>query len=403
LARIFYDLVTEQDDFSRMGKMKEIVLSGFIAILLSGVGSSCTTEDQLYSPTGAQVKATFSLESPSALNGKISIREVYMKLDRVQVTGYHQGDMNTDIHHPIPPDDRPFQLSKADSSQINFTLPFRTYDQLDFHLFLFQDTYTLAYDVTPTEQGPPVEEEGESPDTGDASDDNKGNSDENDSDDDTGDDSETDDGDSGEEGSDDGEGDNEEDGETEDSDDGDDNDKDKGDKDDKGKDNDKKDKKKKKDKDNDGDDNEDDDDDEDEDDGDDDRRSNGNEDRQVLNLEHFFQNAKPGMVITGTYENDARIVTIIFVAAGIEKFTVRAKQHDSFNLMLNDKNEATITFDPEIWFEGLQPADIESAQIQRYQQQEILFIHSDFNSDLYQVLASRLEESADMNFDDGNP
>lgn len=366
---------------------RKTVVSAFMTFLALSLWSSCTTEDQLHSQTSASVEATFRLKSNAAMNGRITIREGYLKLDRIQATGNLGGNNNTDITHPVPPEEPPFQLSKADSNKINFTLPFRIYDRLDFHLFLFQDNYDLIYQETPAAEIPDPVEDGDdhsSDDEDEAGNNDKG--DENDDDDDEGDDSD--------------DSESEEDDDDDDDDDGDDRDDDDDEKDDKKKkDNDKKN------EDKDGDDDDDDNDDEDEDDEDDDDEGDGRTGktgRMVVNLADFFQNAKPGMVLMGTYENNGTVITIVFVATGIEQIIIPARQNDSFSIILDEENSAAITFDPEVLFDGITPGQIESAQIQTYQQQQVLFIHREFNSELFQVLAPRLEQSAGLNVEVSN-
>lgn len=363
-------------------------LSVLMGLFMLSLWSSCTTEDQLHSQTTADVETTFRLKSTAAMNGKITIREVYLKLDRVQATGNLGETNNTDVTQPIPPGEPPFQLSKPDSSKIDLTLPFRIHDDLDFHLFLFRDTYDLILEENPVAETPdPGEDhEGGSPD-GSAQGEDGGDSG---NDEDDHDDSDSSEGDDEHSEDDDDDEDKDEDDEEDEDDEG-----DEDDKNDKKKDNEKKNKKNKnrdRDKGNDEDDDE-----EDEDDG-----RTGNTGRQIADLTHFFQNAKPGMVVMGTCENNGRIINIVFVAAGVEQITIPARQNGSFSIALKEKNSAAITFNPEVWFDGLTPADIESAQIQNYQQQEVLFIHPDFNSNLFQVLAPRLEQSAHLNFDVDN-
>ncbi|MEX1241974.1 MAG: hypothetical protein WEB30_19805 [Cyclobacteriaceae bacterium] len=390
---------------------RKAVLLAFMTFLVLSLWSSCSTEDQLHSQTSAAVEATFSLKPATAMNGKITIREAYLKLDRIQATGNLGGNNNTDITHPIPPEGPPFQLSKSDSSEIDFNLPFRIYDRLDFHLFLFPDAYDLVYQESPEISDPVEDDDGQSPDGGQEENEGENKNEDNGSDPDN---DANDDG-NGEDHSDDGEGDDEDDNDDSDSEsdededdeeengEGDD-DEDDGDDDNDKKDSDKKDKNGDKKKDTDQKDNkdrdkgDDDDDEEDDDDEDDDDGRTGKAGRQIVNLADFFQNARPGMVIMGTYVNNGRIINIIFVATGIEQITVPARQNDSFSIKLNEKNSAAITFNPEVLFDGINPADIESAQIQNYQQQEVLFIHRDFNSELFQILAPRLEPSAGLNF-----
>ena len=310
--------------------------------------SGCTTEE-IYQ--AAQIKGIFRLKSPSAMNGKLIIEEAYLKLSHIDAIGNRHGE-NTNLTHPISLEEPPYQLSRFDSSQVSFNLPSRSYDQLDFHLFLFQDTYQLI-----------VKEEG----NGDVDEPNEEGDEEEDGDKD-----DEEDRDSGQD----------DDKDNEDHDDADnkDDDKDKGDHDD------------------DNDDDDDDDDNDDEDNEDDDGRMSDNKKNRTVDIDHFFQNAKPAMVIIGTYQNNAKILKVIFAVDGIEKFTLAGKQNSTSTIILNKQNTAEITFNPQHWFESITPADLESASIQTYREQQVVFIHKDFNTHLFEALAPRIEESADLNF-----
>ena len=369
-------------------------------VLVLNAWTSCTTEDQLHSPTSSDVEAIFTLKSPATMNGKITIREAYLKLDRLQATGSLGGDNSTDIMQPIPPEEPPYQLTKSDSGKLNFTLPFRVYDQLDFHLFLFQDSYDLIFrqSTAPETPDPGENNDDGSPDEGGSgengdndegagnentgNDQDSGNSDNDSNDDDEDDQENQDNGDDKEDGHNDKDDDKKNENKNKNK--NKDGDKGKNDKDDNDEDND--------------DDDDKDDDDEDEDERDDDDGRSGRSEKQTVNLADFFQNAKPAMVLVAGYENNGRMISIIFVVSDIHEIVIPARQNGAFALSLNQKNSAVITFDPEVLFEDIAPADIESAEIQPYQQQDVLFIHRDFNTHLYEVLSARLEQSAALNF-----
>lgn len=393
-------------------------------ILASGFFSSCTPEEEFSG--NARIEAAFRLKSNSAMDGKVTISEGFLKLDRIQARGTLRGEYITDITHPVPSEEPPYKLSMADSSQVTFALTSKAYEQLDLHLFLFQDNYELVINTT-EDVPPPVagNEDGEEQDEDNSDGDAGGGQDENENDNDDGEENSESDGedenkdndddaDQGEDDNSDGDhddddeedsDDNEEDSDDDDEDKDDDEDGDHDDADDENDENEDrddgdagnhdKDKNKGKDKDknkgkNDNDENDNDGDDDDDDDG------RVSEALRTVDLDHFFQNAKPAMVVFGLYQNNGVIVNIIFAASGIEKFTLRAKQNDSFTISLDEQNTAEISFDPQRWFETLTPADIESASIQTYQQQKVLFIHKDFNTGLFQSLVSRIEASADL-------
>jgi hypothetical protein len=392
------------------------------ALALALLWSSCTLEPGF--DETSHIQTAFKVSSPAAMDGKITVTQAYLKLDRIEVNGGLNGKNNTSLTHPIPAEEPPYNLTHADSGEVDFTVSSRAYDQLHVHLFPFTDAYELVYLGGTVENPPPADEPEEEPGGDDGNDedkqqggdDNAGGEDDNDNED-----GDSNDGAGGNSaGGDDGEepgGDDSDDDSNDDSDDGsgdkddedDDSKDDKKDKGDKDKDKDNKDKNKDKDKDNkDRDDkkHDDDDDDRDDDDGDHDEdddndgdgndRKSGNGNNSQVDLDHFFRNAKPGLVVFGTYEHNGKVITLIIVVTDHEKLTIRGRQDDNFSIMLAENNTAQLSFDPAYWFQSLTPQDIEGATIQVYQQQNVLFIHPDHNTALYQALVSRLEGSADL-------
>ncbi|HEY9487349.1 MAG TPA: hypothetical protein VIQ51_03410 [Chryseosolibacter sp.] len=364
----------------------------FISIICTGLlfASGCSEEPPVSG--NAHVQAIFKLKSSTAMEGRISIHEAYLKLSHVLVSGISPGDNVTNFFQSVPPEEPPYQLTRADSGQVNFALPSSAYDQLDLHFYLFQDNY---HPVEEEVAGGPPHDNPAPIDPG--NDDNQpGQGDDQDDPNDAGEDGVTDDenndsSDGNEEEDKDHTGDDHQDGEDNDGgdegDDDDDRDNDDDDDDD-GKDDDgkkEKDKNKNKDKKKNKDRND-----------DDDGRKYGAEDIMTVDLDNFFQNAKPGIVIFGTYDSNGKNLDIIFVVSGVEKISVRAKQNDCFNLELSSQNFAVVTFDLEHLFAGLSPTDIESAPTQLYHGRPLLFIHRDVNSPLFDLFISRLAESANL-------
>ena len=386
------------------GSYVRIVFLSFIALL----GSGCSDEQQLH--RSSQVETTFQLKSGSGLNGAFTIQHAYLKLDRVVVSGVSAGKNLPNTTLSIPADEPPFRLVESDSSHIRYTLPARQYDVMDLSLFLFADQYELVLAGRPEEHIPePVgsnvggagggqesPSDGSLPDdddsdtdsgnnTGDESDENgtSGNGDHDDDDD--GSDEDKNENENTED--DDQEDDDRNDDDQED--DGDDRDEEEDD-DDKKKDNDEKDKKNK-DKD---------DDDDDDDDGKDDRRSSSAS-IATVDLDHFFQNAKPGMVVFGTLEYSTQKINVIFVVTDPAEISVRAMQGSGSRIVLEQQNASVVRFDAEQWVEGLTEKDFEDAVLQLYKGQAVLFIHKDFNGALFEKLFSRLTPSASFRFDNG--
>jgi hypothetical protein len=370
--------------------------------------SSCTTSDEVFE--AAHVETSFQLTGPPAMNGSLSIDEAYLKLSHIDVNGSRQGKNITTLTHQIPADEPPYRLSNADSNQVSFDLPSRTYDALHFDLFLFQDTYELIITNDGPVDQPPVEEPDGNDDNEDGDQDggNGTSGNDNDADNEGDDGSGDDDNDSGGDDSDkddddndsdeDGDDDSGEDDDDDDSDEGDDNDGDsedddgdsdgegKGKNDDnKGKNNDDK-NKGKNDKGNKGDD--------DDDDDDDGGRVFKN---QSVDIDHFFQNARPGLVVTGTYQANGKILKLIFVVDDLASIRLTGRQNDSPAITLQKQNRADVLVNPAKLFEAITDSHLASSAIQTYQGLQIIFIHRDFNTPLFDALISKLEVAAELN------
>lgn len=351
------------------------VVSGMALILAGG----CTTDDSF--PT-TNIKAVFRLKSQTAMEGRITIDEAYLKLNSVEATGNLYNGKRTDVTEAIAAEAPPFKLSAADSAEMNFTLPAGTYDHLEFNLFLFQDTYALAPMTNPPAEAPPPSQNDNPPAGGqeegndNTGNDNSGSDSGSDTEDNPVDEGQNDNSDN------DGGGENATDGDHNDNGSG---DKGHGDGKDKGKKDDHKKKKgdKKGDKGHDG-------------------RNGASQVEGAVDLDGFFRNAKPGLLVIGTYRNNGTTLRLVFAASGIGKVTIPGKQNDSPGVILATRNTAWITFDPERWFSALSPSDIEAGVTQVYQGQPVLFIHEHINPQLYEALAPQLEPSADLILDLNN-
>lgn len=130
------------------------------------------SEEQPLPDAEARVETTLGLTTPSAMDGKISIQQAYLKLDHIRVIG-NSADRVTNILYDINADEPPYQLAHADSNHLEFTLPVFAYEQLDFHLFLYGDDYPLAFTTSAAGEAPTPTQEENTPDPTE-SDDNKG-------------------------------------------------------------------------------------------------------------------------------------------------------------------------------------------------------------------------------------
>lgn len=372
-------------------------------LVITFLWTSCSDE-QLF-PGNARIKTTFRLTSPNALGGSITIQQAYLKLEGISVTGTRADKSAPEATYPISLEDPPYRLTQGDTAQISLTLPTPVYDKMDLHLLLLQTEYQLiVHQKTTGETPPPIDNDNGQP-TGGETDPTGGN----------GNDSATggeEDGNGGDQ--DDEESDDRDDDQDEDSGDRDDDEQDEAkddDDDDHGKNNDDGDKKNKKDKDKDDDgdrddnddrdedeDKDDDDKDKDDDDGDDDRRA-GNNVTGTVDLDHFFQHAKPSLVVFATWTFNGQNINVVLAVTEEERITIRATQNDEPRIMVNEHGRGTVNFNPERWFESISTADLQNASVQDYQGQPVMFIHKDVNTPLFEILLNNIKSSTAFDID----
>ena len=376
-------------------RAKESFIWAMTLIILPMLGSSCSEEQQFSG--NSQLETTFQLESNSALGGSITIQQAYLKLDHIAISGALRGKNVPGASHPVPTEEPPFLLADRDSSHVRFTVTSRTYDIMDLHLALFADDYQPVFSGPsvvevpnpPLNNGDDGADEEENEDDGEDSGVEEGNtgSDEDEDegsgeDDGNEDDDQDENDDSGDEGEDNDDSEEDDSGNERQDEDGEDagepNNRDK--KNDKHSDTEKKknDKKNKKAK-----------------GGNKDNKGNGGRTgSQTVDIDHFFQNAKPGIAIFGTWDYNGQKTNIVFVVTDPERIIVRAIQNNSYRIVLEEQNTSVVSFNPEKWFQGVSVNDLQDASVQMYQGQPVLFIHKQVNSDLFHKLLSGLAQSA---------
>lgn len=386
--------------------------------------TSCS-DDQLFRGN-TRIQTTFRLKSQTALGGSVTIKDAYLKLNSIGVSGTLGDQSVPPASYPVAPEEAPFRLTQSDSAQVSLTLPSRAYDLLDFHLLLVQSKYQLLTLQQPAEPAPePVTDNGGNTDGGVTEDEGTPSGDDNGGQPDTGsDDSPADNGDGGQSDDDGSGGDDDkqnddpsdDDGanaggdtntppqEDDNDDQGGNNDEEKGEgnknddgKGDGGKDDDKDDKDDEEKDEDDKDDDKDSDDKDDDDDEKDDGRARSEVDGTV-DLDHFFQNAKPSLVVFATWNVNGENINIVFAVTDAERITIRATQNGGQRVMLADHGTATVTFDPEDWFQSVSATDLQNASRQAYQGQSVVFIHHDHNTALFDLLYSSLIESTTLEF-----
>ena len=118
----------------------------------------------------------------------------------------------------------------------------------------------------------------------------------------------------------------------------------------------------------------------------------------IPDLADYFANAKPALSIQGTFHNRGKNMKVFVSVSDITTLNIAAKQYDSPEIEVGDVNKAEIFFNPMVWFEGITTEAIESAPRVIYNNEEVVFIHRQFNGTLYKRIQDNIEDSPAATF-----
>lgn len=144
------------------------------------------------------------------------------------------------------------------------------------------------------------------------------------------------------------------------------------------------------------DDDEGDDDDDQDDDDDDDGRLKASRGKTV-NLSDFISNAKPSLLLLGTYQKGDSVIQVI-VALDLEPTQLSPTPAAPMIVRTSDMLFATATVQPGKWFEAVPSADLNKCALISFRGQTVLLIHKDFNSSIHEILIRQVQPSADVQF-----
>ncbi len=400
--------------------------AGFLTTLILAVGAACN-EDQLYD--NAVLETSFKVASTSVMNNLV-LENANLRVASVDVTGIRNATEPISIVYNVTADESIFQLVGDDPHQpVRLSVNRGQYDSMRVVLKLAQDNYQLVIsesadptpvsddgatddngneDPAPDNGGPPDDNSGETPVQPQPDDEDDDASEDEDSDDDSSDDDSDEDGEDDEpdsDGNNDGDEDDDDSDSDEDTDDDEETDDDSGkgngdnkNKGDKGKDN--KDKEKG-DKDNDKgkDKGEGKEKDKDKSKGDDKKGKKGGrnagEKLTTIDLAGFFANAKPSIYASLLYTNGSKQFRVLVSVDDFSQFTFKAPGA-SYTLGNMYGNTATGLLNVNHWFDNISTAELEAGVITNFQGQNILLIHRQINSKLYERIKSKLQTSASL-------
>ncbi len=111
------------------------------------------------------------------------------------------------------------------------------------------------------------------------------------------------------------------------------------------------------------------------------------------NIESYLQSAKPAFLISARFDNRGRAIPIYVAFPAVSPLKSMAEQYGSVRVKIDVENVAEIQLNPGHLFDGLTTQQLEGATKATYQNQEVIFIHPNFNGALYDILLSRLEDA----------
>ena len=99
------------------------------------------------------------------------------------------------------------------------------------------------------------------------------------------------------------------------------------------------------------------------------------------------------MVVFATLTLNAQNINIVFAITDLKEITIPATQNDGPRIVVDEHGRASVSFNPERWFESISTTDLENASLQSYQGQTVMFIHKDVNAPLFEKLLNNFINS----------
>ena len=113
----------------------------------------------------------------------------------------------------------------------------------------------------------------------------------------------------------------------------------------------------------------------------------------TTNIDSYLQQAKPSFLLNARFDNRGRSIPIYVAFPDVMPLKSIAEQYGSVQVKIDVENLAEIQINPGYIFDGISTQQLESAAKAISQNQEVIFIHPAFSSDLYLAMLNRLEEA----------
>lgn len=115
--------------------------------------------------------------------------------------------------------------------------------------------------------------------------------------------------------------------------------------------------------------------------------------QETVNFGDFLQNAIPALFIQGKFDNRGKSIPVYIAITDTYPLRVTGKQANTPQVKIDLENRAEVFINPAYLLQNITTQKLEQADKLFHQQQEIIFIHPQFNSELYRSILDRLEDS----------
>ncbi len=126
------------------------------------------------------------------------------------------------------------------------------------------------------------------------------------------------------------------------------------------------------------------------------------DDDETADLAEYIQKAKPGILVVASYSSgDKELPVIISMNDDVRRLALDARQDGTSTVVLKKETPsvATISIDPAYWFTSITPAMIESATTFPLDNEEAVFISSEYNGPIYNQIVGRIQGSMTLNIE----
>lgn len=115
-----------------------------------------------------------------------------------------------------------------------------------------------------------------------------------------------------------------------------------------------------------------------------------------ITFETFDDNSQPTIITNGVFLDGNTTTPILFEFLSNEYFTVQSAEEKT----ISTNSSFTIQLDPNFWFSTITTNDLNSADKKSINGVPTIYISEDFNDNIYDIVADKLDESLALNHND---